>query len=167
MTDAARLLIDQFLDPSRRGEATHRLAALGTPAVPVIASVLDGSARNQFGISLRSVSAEVARCALVSARHLGQAAAPLEPLLRAELSSEFAWLRTEAAGALAGLESVSEETLVALAALLDSGEEAAFEGATAIVRLGLCEHPAVAATVDASPRARHNLAAARRRIRGE
>ena len=125
MPDAARFLIDQFLEPSRRAEATHRLAALGTLAIPAIASVLDGSARNQFGISLRSVSAEVARCALVSARHLGQVAAPLEPLLRAELSSEFAGLRTEAAAALTGLESVSDETLVALSAVLDSPEDAA------------------------------------------
>ncbi len=166
MPDAARLLIEQFLEPSRRAEATHRLAALGTPAIPAIASVLDGSARNQFGISLRAVSAEAARCALVSARYLGLVAAPLEPLLRAELSSELASLRTEAAAALAGLESVSEETLVALAELLDSAEDAALEAAVAIVRLGLREHPAVLAAGDASPRARRHLALARERIRG-
>ncbi|MFO0619236.1 MAG: hypothetical protein U0414_41995 [Polyangiaceae bacterium] len=164
MPDSARLLLDQFLQPAQRAEAANRLVELGALAVPAIASVLDGSARNPFGVALRAASEEVARCALVSARRLGRVAAPLEPLLRAELSSEFAGLRAEAAAALGHLESISDETAAELAALLNSSPEVASEAAVALVRLELLDHAAVRAAVGAFPLTRDYLVAAHRHI---
>lgn len=156
-TEEARRLAGDFSSPSRRGFATPELAALGVHALPTIASILDGTACNEFGVPLRKASEEVAGCALISARLLRHLAAPLEPLLRAEVSAEHAWLRAEAAAALGALGSVADETIVALAGLL--GEEdwtAAGEASSAISQLGVYEHPVVLAALQASPRARFN-----------
>jgi hypothetical protein len=111
---AAHALLDDFLEPARRASATHALAALGEHAVPAVTALLDGTARNRWGVPLRSF-AEAVRCALVTARHLGPVAAPLEPLLRAELRSEAPFLREEAASALRALGSISDDTASELA----------------------------------------------------
>lgn len=156
-TEEARRLAADFSSPSRRSLATHELAALGVHALPTIASILDGTACNEFGVPVRKASEEVARCALISARFLRRLASPLEPLLRAELSSEHAWLRAEAAAALGALGAVDDPTITALAGLL-GGEDwtAAAEAASAISQLGGYEHPVVLAALLASPRARYN-----------
>ncbi len=166
MPDPLRLVRD-FSSPSRRSRATHELAALGTLALPAIAAVLDGSACNEFGVSLRATSAETARCAIVSARILGRLASPLEPLLRAELSSEHATLRWEAAAALGALGSVADETIVALTVLFGESDwdwDAATEAANAIARLGASDHPVVLGALEASPRARDMFERVRRTV---
>lgn len=75
-----------FLDPSERALATHELASHGTAALPVLRSILDGSARNESGAAYRKLGMPL-DCALVTAGILGKIALPLEDLVRAEAAA--------------------------------------------------------------------------------
>jgi hypothetical protein len=75
-----------FLSPRERSYATHELAALGAAAIEPLRSILNGDAKNEFGISYRRLGMPV-DCALVTIGMLGPLASPLEALVRAELAA--------------------------------------------------------------------------------
>jgi hypothetical protein len=154
-SSAARLVAD-FLDPARRALATHALAALGDDAVPVVASVLDGTARNAFGVSYRTFD-EALRCALVTARFLARLAAPLEPALSSELEHPNPGIRAEAAAALGMLPRLSETSIAALAGTLEDDPDPASEAASVLLQSGLSEHTRVLDVTGRSARAAHVL----------
>lgn len=157
VTQEAKRLIRSFMEPSQRGRATHDLAALGDAAVRAVASVLDGTARNEFGVPYH-VFGEALRCALITAKSLGSAAAPLELAIAAELANESPIIRCEAAAALGALPSLSHTTIGRLAEMLDDELEPAAEAAVTILRLKLTEHLDVRDAVARSPKAKHTLA---------
>ena len=141
-------LLDRFTSPATMMDAEQELLSLGEGAVPILASVLTGQAKNEFGVSYRTLGLPL-RCALEVACRLGVVASPLESLLRAELrDGNFV-----AAMALGGLGSVDDSTIEELAAHLDyvTNRKGGFdrapdltcEAAVALIKLGQENHPAV------------------------
>lgn len=80
----AQRLIEAFLSPSARAQATHELASYGAEAIPVLRSIFDGKATNQFGVSYCKLGMPI-DCALVVVALLGNIAAPLEEFIRCHL----------------------------------------------------------------------------------
>lgn len=151
-------LLDRFTSQATMMDAEHELLTLGVDAVPILASVLSGEAKNEFGISYRALGQPL-RCALEVARRLGIVARHLESLLRAELhNGNFV-----AAMALGELGYADDSTIKELAAHLDyvtnrkSGFDRApdlsCEAAVAIIKLGQETHPAVTKALTLSHRA--------------
>jgi hypothetical protein len=75
-----------FLRASDRSRATHELAARGSEAVPILRSILNGEAKNEWGIAYRRLGMPV-DCSLVTIKRLGAVASPLEDLVRAEIAA--------------------------------------------------------------------------------
>lgn len=141
-------ILDRLTSTATMMDAEQELLTLGADAVPILASVLTGEAKNEFGVAYRALRLPL-RCVLEVARRLGVVARPLEPLLRAELhDGNFV-----AAMALGVLGSVDGSTIEELAAHLDysTNREKGFfpeydlaaEAAVALIRLGQEAHPAV------------------------
>lgn len=83
----AQRLIEALLSPAERARATHELATYGANAVPVLRSIFDGTAKNQFGVSYCKLGIPI-DCALVIVSLLGQVAAPLEEFVRQQLTAD-------------------------------------------------------------------------------
>ena len=148
-------LLDRFTSSATMMTAEQELLALGVGAVPILASVLTGEAKNEFGVSYRTLALPL-RCALEVACRLGEVARPLETLLRAELhDGNFV-----AAMALGELGSVDDRTINELAAHLDyatnckAGFDRALdltcEAAVALIKLGQETHPVVTTALNLS-----------------
>ena len=75
-----------FLSPADRGWATNELSTHGASAIPILRSILDGEAVNQYGVPYRRLGMPV-DCALVTIKLIGKSARPLEDLVRAELEA--------------------------------------------------------------------------------
>jgi hypothetical protein len=144
-------------------DAETELLALGSDAIPILDSLLTGTATNEFGVPYRNLGLPL-RCVLEVAIRLGTIARPLEPLLREELRrGDFV-----AAQALGVLGAVDEDTIEELAAHLDfdvnkrigaiRAVDLTSESAIALIRLGHAEHPAVLAALKQSPRAASDFA---------
>jgi hypothetical protein len=82
MVDADKF-VRAFLSPKDRAEATHELASHKQEALPVLQSILDGTAKNEFRVPYRDLGMPV-DCALVTIKLLGTVAKPLESLVRRE-----------------------------------------------------------------------------------
>jgi hypothetical protein len=65
--------IQAFLSPKDRAQATHDLARRGQEAVPILRSILDGTAKNEFRVPYRDLGMPV-DCALVTIKLLGAVA---------------------------------------------------------------------------------------------
>jgi len=158
-------IFDQLLSPSTMVDGEKALLAMGENAVPLLQDLLDGTAKNEYGVAYRNLGLPV-RCAVEVALRMGPAARPLEPLLVRELlvGSEAA------ARALGGLGSAEAETIEALAACLDppdpkhSDVGLSFDAGVALIRLGASEHPSVLHRIEASKKASASLADARRYV---
>jgi hypothetical protein len=152
-------ILDRLTSPATMMDAEQELLTLGADAMPILASVLTGEAKNEFGVAYRALGLPL-RCILEVARRLGVVARPLEPLLRVELhDGNFV-----AAMALGVLGSVDGSTIEELAAHLDYATncekgflpaeyDLAFEAAVALIRLGQEAHPAVTTALTLSDRA--------------
>ena len=126
----------------------------------MVASVLEGETRNEFGVPYRAFG-EALRCALVTARILGPIASPLEPAIASELASSDPAIRAEAAAALGALPALSELSVLRLATLLEEDEPTpAMEVAVVIVRSNLTKRQSVLEMLDRSPKAARTLARA-------
>ena len=163
-------ILDRFISPASMMDAEQELLALGVDAVPILASVLTGQAKNEFGISYRALGLPL-RCALEVARRLGAVARPLESLLRVELhAGNFV-----AAMALGELGSVDDQTVEELAGHLDyvtnctNGfdrvPDLTCEAAVALIKLGQETHPAVTTALMLSDRAAADFARAKAFLR--
>jgi len=131
-------IFERFLDPGQRSVATKELADQGKDALPVLESLFDGTAKNQWGIPYRQLGTPV-DCALVAATRLGPTAIPLEPYLRAEVLRGHSY----AVEALVALGSLQDESIVALSSQLEADNLLAYEAASALVRAGHADHPSV------------------------
>jgi hypothetical protein len=63
-------LLDRLTSPTTMIDAEQELLALGVDAVPILASVLSGQAKNEFGVPYRVLELPL-RCALEAAIRLG------------------------------------------------------------------------------------------------
>lgn len=94
MSESDRVVASQFckafLCPRDRAAATHELAAHGQNAVPILRSILNGEAKNEFGVAYRRLGMPV-DCSLVTICMLGRIASPLEEFVRAELKAGHAY----------------------------------------------------------------------------
>lgn len=138
-------IFERFLSPAARAEAVSELASQGSQAVPALASLFDGSARNSFGIPYRQLGMPL-DCGLLAARSLGTLARPLEPFLRDELRAGHPY----AAAALGALGTLSDESIGVLAEALRSDPATALEAAAALSRCGATGHAAVKAAAASS-----------------
>lgn len=131
-------IFERFLSPADRAQAVSELASQGSQAVPALASLFDGSARNSFGIPYRQLGMPL-DCGLLAARSLGALARPLEPFLRNELRAGHPY----AASALGALGTLSDESICALAEALRSDPTTALEAAAALSRCAATSHATV------------------------
>jgi len=93
--------IQAFLSPKDRGRATHELTTHPQEAIPVLRGILDGTAKNGYGVPYRSLGITI-DCALVTIRMLGTTAKPLEALVRAELAAGHPYAADALAAILVG-----------------------------------------------------------------
>lgn len=154
-------MVEAFMDPALRSAATHRLAACGAEAVPVLRALLDGSLNNRWGVPYERLG-EVVSCALVVCSLLGPIALELEALVRERLEPETTGSATYAASALGRMGAREVETIAGLAACLDRDVDVAAEAGRALAAIDVLGHPIVVATAARSPRAvavlrRHGL----------
>lgn len=146
-------VLECFLLPGERAEATAELAERGAAALPVLVALFDGSARNSHGVPYRDLGMPLS-CGLVVARRLGAIAQPLEPFICAELRAGHHY----AAAALGALGSLSEDSIIALADVLRDNALMAYESALALSLCGATGHPAVMEAVAVSSIAAKTLA---------
>ena len=156
----ASAIFDQLLSPSTMLDGEKALLAMGGEAVPLLRDLLDGTARNEFGVPYRNLGLPL-RCALDVALRLGPRARALEPLLALELRAGSA----TAARALAAMGDAGTETIEALAICLDPPAPSDFdlpiEAGVALIRLGATEHALVLRMVETSRRASSSWSLAR------
>ncbi|MBX9404055.1 hypothetical protein K4L06_22380 [Lysobacter sp. BMK333-48F3] len=155
--DTGDPLFERFLQPENRVAATVQLVDRGESAVPILVSLFDGSARNQYGVAYRRLGMPLS-CGLIAAGRLGPLARPLEPFLVAELRAGHPYA-AEALGALGALEN---DSVVALADALRLDVEVALGAAAALYRCSAADHPAVTAAASLSTTAKRALSIAKR-----
>ena len=73
-------LSERFLDPGDRAKAVCELEELGYEAIPILEAILNGSAKNKFGVSYNKLGMPV-ECSLVVIQRLGKIAKGLEPFV--------------------------------------------------------------------------------------
>jgi hypothetical protein len=162
MSDVTALdpFFERSLAPGERAVAVSELAGRGSDALPVLAALFNGEARNQWGVSYDRLGAPM-DCGLVVAARLGHLAKPLEHHLRAHLHQGHIY----AAAALGALGSLDNSSINALAAALEQSVLIATEAAQALVRCGAEEHTAVKEAVARSPQAAQAIERAKRLAR--
>lgn len=92
--------LEAFQSPRDRAQATHELARHGVDALPLLRAILDGEAKNEWGVAYRRLGMPV-DCALVTISMLGALAKPLEYLVRQELAAGHPYA-TDALSAILG-----------------------------------------------------------------
>ncbi|MCW1914125.1 hypothetical protein OJ996_11095 [Luteolibacter sp. GHJ8] len=143
-------LYERLSDRATMWAAQKELLGMGEEAIPVLAALLGGEAKNEFGVPYRELPPNLSS-ALALTKALGMHAKPLEAFLRAELNGPAAAF---AAAALAALESLEDASIPPLVACLEGPQDIAFESAVALIQHGHAEHPAVLAALENSARAR-------------
>jgi hypothetical protein len=128
--------ISMLNDPSVRGQATHRLAALGQAAVARLGSAAAGSWTNRYGASCAN-DLQIRGGAVIALRMLGPAAAEAVPVLAELLAHPSPSLRREAALALGAVGPVAASARPALETLAHDGDpEVRTEAHAALARIG-------------------------------
>lgn len=159
----SNVLLERLLSQEAMIDAERDLLVEGAAAVPMLASIMDGTARNSFGVAYRDLGSPL-RCAIEVAGRLGPQAKPLEALLVQELSKGSC----PAASALGYLRSLENSSVVALVTCLDSrDEELAAESAAALIRCGEADHAEVVRAIGQSARAAKNIALMQRHLQRE
>ncbi|MDG9671926.1 hypothetical protein ONV78_29605 [Hahella sp. CR1] len=147
-------IFERFTSPATMIEAELELLEQGEAAVAVIESLLNGDAKNKWGVPYRAIGLPL-RCALEVAIRLGPTAKPLEPYILSELKMGD----PTAARALGALDSLEETSVVELAKRLsDDAFELSFESAAALWRCGHYQHPMVLRAATESEKAAKILA---------
>lgn len=151
-------VFDRFGDPSTMIKAEMELIGLGRKAVPILESLFNGEARNEYGVPYRQLGLPL-RCAMEVVVRMGPIAKPLEPYLRDEVATDYV-----AATCLRHMGSLEEDTVLVLAHALggDGDHEMVAAAATTLVMCGAGDHPRVLAASMKSERARTWLEKARR-----
>ena len=153
-------LFEKLLNGETMISAERELLAAGAAAVPILASIFDGTARNAFGVAYRDLGLPL-RCALEVAAQLGPQAKPLEGFLVQELLNGM-W---PAASALGALRSLEDSSIVALASCLDSRDnDLAMESAVALIHCGETHHIEVERAASQSMQAAKSIALMQRHL---
>lgn len=148
-------VFEQFLDPGKRAIATAELASRGIAAIPILASLFDGKARNSFGVPYIKLGIPI-DCALVVAGKLGSLAKPLEGYLRDAVASGHPY----APQALGAIGSLEEASIMALADQLGCNSIASAEAAYVLVRYGFQNHDSVLKAIQSSENAAKSIGSA-------
>ncbi|MBN3727000.1 hypothetical protein [Burkholderia sp. Ac-20379] len=132
-------IFEKLLNPVTMMAGEQEILSLGEGAVPLLRGLLDGSARNAFGVPYRNLGLPL-RCALEVAMRLGERANGLEALIVLELQRGD----PTAAKVLAEFRRVSESAISGLSeALTSENIELRYEAAYALMQLNCDFHPAV------------------------
>jgi hypothetical protein len=146
-------IFEQWLSTSTMVAAEQDLVSQGDTAIPILQALLDGSAKNGYGVPYRALGLPL-RCALEVAARLGPKAKPLEPLLVMDLEAGNA----AAAAALGQIGQASDQAIERLARSMVSAQPVdfnlPFEAARALMRLDVATHPAVMGVPSTSDKAR-------------
>ena len=141
---------DRFYHRVNMIEAEMELIALGEGAIPILETLFNGEARNEYGIPYRNLGLPL-ECAMEVVKRLGPTAKPLEHYLRAEVPT---WGRV-AAPCLRNMGTLEDETIVVLADVLRSDDTSVVaEVPYVLIRCGAGEHPAVVEALSQSEKAR-------------
>jgi hypothetical protein len=143
-----RPLFERFLLTTTMLDAEQELIEMGAQAVPILKSLLNGEAKNAFGVPYRELGLPL-RCALETARRLDGAAKPLESLLANEVANGH----PTAAMALGSLGTLNQISIESLANALDGHIELAFESAAALSRCRELDNKIVLNKISQSDRA--------------
>ncbi|MDO3530076.1 hypothetical protein ACNRBH_06500 [Ralstonia pseudosolanacearum] len=139
-------IFEQWLNPSTMMAGEREVLSRGDAAIPILRCLLDGSAKNAYGIPYRNLGLPL-RCALEVALGLGERASELEALIVPELKRGD----VTAARVLAKFGHVGESTIVCLAeALTSSDYELRYEAANALIQLQAKNHPVVTLALEQS-----------------
>jgi hypothetical protein len=137
-------------------EAESALIQMGNNAIPLLEALLNGEAKNDFGVPYRNLGLPL-RCGLEAIIRLGEVAKPLEALLAAELAKGQA----VAATALGSLRSLNQASIDVLANSLDGDLDLAYEAATALVHCNEADNELVLSKISESKHASSLLFKAR------
>lgn len=149
-------LFEQLSSIETMIEAEQEIIALGDAAIPLLKTLFDGSARNEWGVSYRELGLPL-RCGFEIIMRLGSRAKPLEPYIHIELPGSEA-----AARALRALRELTPPSVEALADALEGDFNVAREAAFALIACGQDRSPPVESVVERSREARELLETARR-----
>lgn len=126
------------------------LIDLGERGLPYLESVLDGSAKNKFGVAYYNQGLPLTSCLEVIAR-LGNIAKPLEGYLAEELTK----MNPSALSAIGSFSDITLDTIKALASTLAKGSLFSYEAAHMLKKLNLLEHPEILKAMLSSNTARN------------
>lgn len=149
MSAHLRGLISELTSPQTMMAAEEEFLKAGADAIPVLAAIFNGEAKNEFGVPFRKLGLPL-RCALEIVKRMGPIAKPLERYIRDEVARGVHW---PAAAALRYMPPLEDESVVALAGALKGDFDMAHEAACTLVQLGHSEHPVVRHEVATSPEA--------------
>lgn len=137
-------LLDRLTSPTTMMVAELELLSRGVACLPVLASILDDSATNAFGVAYGRLGLP-RQCAQEMASRLGAAAKPLEDLLTKDaLGGHLAAVR-----ALGMLGSLNADSVAALARNIPGADsDLASESALALLRCGCVDAAMAAANSD-------------------
>lgn len=138
-------------------QAEYDLLDLGAAAVPILASLFSGEARDETGSPFRHHGLAL-RCAIEVAVRLGPAAKPLESYLRAEVERGH----DAAPRALRACQPLEPATVAVLAQSLSGDYELALESAVTLFACGEGRSAPVIQAIASSPEAASVISRARR-----
>jgi hypothetical protein len=141
---------DRFLSPAERHIATHELASLEKKALPILESLFNGSAKNEFGVPYNKIGAT--SCGYVTIKLLGAIAKPLEVYVRGGIEKDDS-NAIEAAGYLC---EIGKETAIALAKALVRNP--ASEAGASLVRCNKSDNPEVTKIISSDTTASKSFA---------
>ena len=143
-------IFERFTNTSTMIDAEKELIALGEEAIPILETLFNGSAKNQFGVPYRKLGLPMT-CALETVCRIGQYSKPLESYLCEELKNG----NHTAAMALSSLTSIEDESVIALAECLRSDLNLASESAAALIKHNKSDHSAVLKELSESESSAH------------
>lgn len=136
---------EQFLSPMTMVEAERSLIQMGKNAIPLLEALLNGDAKNDFGVPYRDLGLPL-RCGLEVMVRLGQVAKPLEPAIAKELANG----NPAAAMALGSLGSLEPASIAILANSLEGNTELSYESAAALLRCNESRNQVILAKINQS-----------------
>lgn len=145
LQDAAHFAV-QFNSPAERVRVTHDLAALGERAVPILAAICSGDAKNEFGVPYRNLGQPLL-CSFVTIGMLGPKARELEPFFLGGIRDRHAY----AVEAIPRLGPLSDQAIRDLAGCIGAGSLVSWEAAETLRDCGQLDTPIVAEVVASSP----------------
>jgi len=119
-------------------ETQQRLIEMGKSSLPILESILDGSAKNKFGISYNTLGLPLTSTLEIIAQ-LGDIAKPLEKYIQKELINN----NPSALNAIKSFTLINNKTIDILVSCLLNDVLFSYEVASIIKKYNLLDHPDV------------------------